>query len=149
MTHARQSIREAAATLLTGLTTTGSRVHQSRLPYATLGDGELPALLVITEDEQIADRTTDSPARMWREIDLVISGLAKPSANLDDALDTIAAEVETALGESLTVSTKKLSVMLQDLKVSIDTSLERDVGRIDLRFRVAYFTAAGAPGTLL
>ena len=149
MTHARQSIREAAATLLTGLTTTGSRVHQSRLPYATLGDGELPALLVITEDEQIADRTTDSPARMWREIDLVISGLAKPSANLDDTLDTIAAEVETALGESLTVSTKKLSVMLQDLKVSIDTSLERDVGRIDLRFRVAYFTAAGAPGTLI
>lgn len=149
MTHARRSIREAAATLLTGLTTTGSRVHQSRLPYATMGDGELPALLVITEDEQVADSTISAASVMQRELDLVVAGLAKPSANLDDVLDTIAAEVETALGESLTVSTKKLSVALQDLKVSIDTSLERDVGRIDLRFRVAYFTAAGAPGTLL
>lgn len=149
MTHARQSIREAAATLLTGLTTTGSRVHQSRLPYATLGDGELPALLVTTENESVADRTITAAAVLQRELDLIVSGLAKPSANLDDSLDTIAAEVEAALGESLTVSTSKLSVLLQDIKVAIDSSLERDVGRIDLAFRVIYFTAAGAPGTLL
>ncbi|MBK8772501.1 MAG: hypothetical protein IPM06_19045 [Rhizobiales bacterium] len=31
MAHARQAIREAAATLLTNLTTTGSRVFQSRM----------------------------------------------------------------------------------------------------------------------
>ena len=149
MSHARQAIREAAATLLTGLATTGSRVHQSRLPYVTLGDAELPALLVVTEDEDVEPVTSDTPAVQARHVSLVVSGLAKIGTNLDDTLDTIAAEVEAQLGEILTVSLKKLPAVLTSLKAAIDGNLETDVGRIDLTYRVAYFTAAGAPGTLL
>lgn len=146
MTHARQSIREAAATLLTGLTTTGSRVHQSRLPYATLGDGELPALLVTTEDEQVTQATVHG--RLERRLTLRVSGLAKAASNLDDTLDTIAAEVETALGASPTLSGKCTYHALTGISVGLDDSLEKPVGRVDLDFEVLYFTNAGSPGTL-
>lgn len=149
--HARQAIREAAAALLTGLTTTGSRVHQSRLPYATLDDTLLPALLVVTGGESGGDMTTDDAAIQRRPCDLIVSGLAKPSANLDDVLDTIAAEVETALGKAITVTGKSIRIEGPPVipEPTLDDSLERPVGRIDLTFRLIYFTAAGAPGTLL
>ena len=151
MSHARQAIREAAATLLTGLTTTGSRVHQSRLPYVTLGDAELPALLIVTAADDPDGMTMDTAAIQKRYCDLVVSGLAKPSANLDDVLDSIAAEVETAVGRAITVSGKTLPIEAspQIPPPMIDESLERPVGRIDMTFRLTYFTAAGAPGTLL
>ena len=146
MTHARQQIREAAATLLTGLTTTGSRVHQSRLPYVTLDDTLLPALLITTEDEQVAQATVHG--HLERRLTLNVAGLAKAAANLDDTLDTIAAEVETALGAVPTLSGKCTYHGLTGIRVGLDDSLEKPVGRIDLSFEVLYFTNAGAPGTL-
>ena len=146
MAHARQAIREAAATLLTGLATTGSRVHQSRLPYVTLDDTSLPALLVTTEDEQVAQATVHG--RLERRVTLNVAGLAKAAANLDDTLDSIAAEVETALGAAPTLSGKCTFHGLTGLRVGLDDSLEKPVGRIDLAFEVLYFTNAGAPGTL-
>ena len=47
--HVRQQIRERVGTVLTGLTTTASRVFESRV-YA-LQDSELPALLIYTKTE--------------------------------------------------------------------------------------------------
>ena len=47
--HVRQQVREAVSTLLTGLTTTESRVYQSRI--TPLQANELPALLVATNGE--------------------------------------------------------------------------------------------------
>ena len=49
MSHVRQQIRERVATTLTGLTTTGSRVYQSRV--YPLGPNNLPGLLVFTSSE--------------------------------------------------------------------------------------------------
>jgi len=147
MTHARQQIREAAAALLTGLTTTGTRVHQSRLPYVSLGDAELPALLVVTNDESVEPHTIGSG--LERRLTLTVSGLAKTGTNLDDTLDTIAAEVETAIGAARTLGGKCTDIRLTSLRVGIDTSLETDVGRVDLEYEVLYFTNAGAPGTLI
>ena len=145
--HARQAIREAAAALLTGLTTTGSRVHQSRLPYVTLDTGELPALLVTTEDESIDAANVHNG--LERRLTLTVSGLAKTGSTLDDTLDTIAAEVETALGGHRTLSGTCTDSRITSIRVGIDTSLETDVGRVDLTFEVLYFTNAGAPGTLI
>ena len=51
--HVRQQIRERIATTVSGLSTTGSRVYQSRIyPLAT---ADLPGLLIysISEDSEI------------------------------------------------------------------------------------------------
>lgn len=137
MSHARQQIREQVATLVTGLATTGSRVHQSRMrPDA------LPCLLVTTNDEEIEPGTVGNLRQ--RLLDLVITGYAKAGDTLDDALDTIAAEVEVALANGYADRAE-----LTRIEVDFDDSLEKPVGSIALTYRITYFTAAGSPGTLI
>jgi len=48
--HIRQQIREKFGTLLTGLTTTGSNVYQSRV--YPLENANLPALIIYTKSEE-------------------------------------------------------------------------------------------------
>ena len=136
MAHARQTIREAAATLVTGLTTTGTRVFQSRMAP----QDSLPCLLVTTEEEQIEPGAFEK--QLDRRLTIRIIGLAKATSNVDDTLDTIAAEVETALGTNL-------AYQLTAIAVDFDETLEKPAGRIVLDFGYRYFTNAGAPGTTL
>jgi len=136
MAHARQTIREAAATLLTGLTSTGSRVFQSRIvPQTTL-----PCLLVMTDAEEIAPGAFEK--QLDRRLTLTVVGVAKAGSTLDDNLDTIAAEVETALGSDYRYE-------LTGIDVDFDETLEKPAGRITLTYAYRYFTNAGAPGTVL
>ena len=138
MAHARQTIREATATLVTGLTSTGSRVFQSRMvPTAAT----LPCLLVTTNDEEIDAIAFEK--QLERRLSIQVIGVAKAaSASLDDSLDTIAAEVETALASNLKYE-------LRAITVDFDEMLEKPTGRIILDFSYRYFTNAGAPGTVL
>ncbi len=137
MSHARQQIREQVATLVTGLATTGSRVHQSRMRPDTL-----PCLLVTTNDEEIVPGTVGNLRQ--RMLDLVITGYAKAGDTLDDTLDTIAAEVEVALANGYADRAE-----LTRIEVDFDDSLEKPVGSIALTYRITYFTEAGAPGVKL
>ena len=135
MAHSRQTIRDAAGTLLTGLTTTGTRVFQSRMAL----QDSLPCLLITTNDEEIVPGTIGN--LLERRLDLVVTGCAKSASNVDDTLDTMAAEVETAM------SGFSYRNQLTRLEVDFDESLEKPVGRIALTFSITYLTAAGAPGT--
>ena len=135
MAHARQTIREAAATKVTGLTSTGSNVFQSRMVPQTTA---LPCLLVTTNDEEIVPGTISGMSE--RGLDLVITGVAKGSS-ADDALDTIASEVETAM------ATFTYRNELTRIEVDFDEALEKPAGRIALTYRITYLTAAGSPGT--
>jgi hypothetical protein len=135
MAHARQTIREAAATLLTNLTTTGSRVFQSRM----VPQESLPCLLITTNDEEIVPGTIGNIIE--RHLDLVVTGCAKAASNVDDTLDTIAAEVETAMAGF------SYRNELTRLEVDFDEAVEKPAGRIVLTFRITYLTAAGSPGT--
>jgi hypothetical protein len=135
MAHARQTIREAAATLLTNLTTTGSRVFQSRMAPQE----SLPCLLITTNDEEVTPGTISGMAE--RHLELAVTGCAKSASNVDDTLDTIAAEVETAMA-GFTYRNE-----LTRLEVDFDEAVEKPAGRIVLTFRITYLTAAGSPGT--
>jgi hypothetical protein len=135
MAHARQTIREAAATKVTGLATTSTRVFQSRMaPQETL-----PCLLVATNDEEVAPGTVGN--LIERNLELVITAVAKATGTVDDTLDTIAAEVETAM------ATFTYRNELTRLEVDFDEALEKPAGRLSLTYRVNYFTESGAPGT--
>ena len=137
MAHARQTIREAATTKVTGLTTTATRVFQSRMvPQETL-----PALLVTTNDEEIVPGTIGN--LIERRLDLHVTGYAKQSSTVDDTLDTIAAEVETAMA-GFTYRNA-----LKSLAVDFEETLEKPVGLIRLAFVCTYLTATGTPGTPL
>ena len=137
MAHARQTIREAAATLLTGLTTTGSRVFQSR----AVPQESLPFLLITTNDEEIVPGTIGN--LIERQMELVVTGYAKQTSTVDEVLDTIAAEVETAMA-GFTYRNA-----LKSRAVDFEETLEKPVGLIRLAFVCTYLTATGTPGTPL
>ena len=133
MSHARQQIREAVATLVTGLTTTGSRVFQSR--FYRVQASELPALFIYSTDESIERETIGTGPYLRRELSIRIEGMAKALDNLDDTLDTIGEEVEDALGGQLPAGVDDFRIR----SVAIDYSGggEQPVGviRIDLGAR--------------
>ena len=134
--HCRRTLRETAATLLTGLTTTGSRVHQSRIPPRLSSD--LPCILIHTESEHISPATIGNPQD--RALEVVVEGYAMVNANLDDTLDQIAYEVEVAMSNDA-------RFRLRRINVDFDESLEKPAGVIRLTFEILFFTTAGDPGT--
>lgn len=143
MAHARKAIREAAAAVVTGLTTTAGRVFQSRMR----AQEALPCLMVTTNDEAI-DRV-DLDAVQERELDLEILGVAKAAADVDDVLDTIAEEVEIAIGANNTLGGRVKRMHLIRLRIEFDDELEQPVGLVRLTYRCTYYTNAGVPGTTL
>ena len=93
--HLRRQIRERAATTLTGLTTTGSNVFQSRVyPMESAG---LPGLCIYTTDEAIEMQSMGGTRNVSRDLTLIVEGYATDSANVDDTLDQIGKEVEVAM----------------------------------------------------
>ena len=111
MTHARQQIRERVAGDVTGLTTTGSRVYQSRI--YNLEKTDLPCLLVYSKNEDSERDTFRGTNGLARNLSIVIEGYQKGATNLDDSLDTIAEEVEEALGANAT-----LNGLVKDLSIA-------------------------------
>lgn len=137
MSHARTQIRESIATLVTGLATTGSRVFQSRM--RPQDEASLPCLLVTTNDESIDQSIGDTQTRA---LSVTVRGFAM-GATVDDTLDQIALEVETALADHYRASLDRLEVDFED------DGLQKPVGSITLNYRYQYFTAAGNPAVMI
>ncbi len=143
--HLRQQIREAVATKLLSLTTTGARVYQSRLH--PLADSNLPCLLVNTDSEEIATLMLQPHPVMERDLTLAVRCVAKAVSNLDDTLDTMLKEVETALGTVTdpTYGGIVKSMVPTGIDIEMDDALEKPVGIATINYRVTYYTADGSP----
>ena len=145
MPHVRRQLREAAAALVTGLGTTGTRVFQSRMRPQS--DTALPCLLVATNDEAISPASIDD--HYERSLTLSIKGIAKASASLDDTLDQIALEVETALAGDPDFGNLAAGLQLRGIQIDFDDTTDKPVGVITLDYAITYFTAAGSPGSIV
>jgi len=141
MPHVRQQIREAAATAITGLATTYTRVYQSRV--YPLRDADLPCLQVYTDDESIAVYSIGG-SELERTLTLTVRAVAKATANLDDLLDQMLSEVETALsGNTLGGIVKQ--TLPQSIEVRMDDTLEKPCGVATLSYAITYATNAALP----
>lgn len=145
--HVRQQLREAAATALTGLTTTATRVYTSRIRQ--LQDTNLPALRVYTTEETVEAATIHGPTLQERAITLEVHGVAKATNDVDDTLDTIAKEVETVLAGGLTVGGKSIRIGYAGAVVELEGEGERTRGQVTMTFTATVFTAANAPDVAL
>ncbi len=143
--HVRQQLRAALATRLTGLATTGSRVHGYRVH--PLQVSELPALAIHVVREAVAPGTVHTPALIDRDVEVRVMGMASAVTAPDDTLDLIAKEVETALASALTVAGKSVAAHYRGCEISFEDG-EKAVGVIDMEFSVRLFNAANAPDVL-
>lgn len=144
--HIRQQIREAAATTLTGLATTGSRVYQSRV--YPLSDTELPALVITSNEEQAEVSAIGFPALLNRQLNLQVRALAKANANLDDTLDSMIKEVETVLNASVAANTfggLAKQTYLSGIFIEMNAEAEKPIGQAVMSFTVQYKTLANTP----
>lgn len=142
--HLRRQIREAIAGAVTGLTTTGARVFQSRV--YPIERSALPGLLVFTLAETSARATLPAPGVMTRTLRLQVVGVAEGVANLDDALDQICKEVEIALAmpsAALAGIAKTITLVATDIEMQGTSS--RPVGQAAMTYEVVYAAAENSP----
>lgn len=145
MSHIRQQVRDQVASTISGLGLTGTRVYKNRL--YPLERTELPCLLVMTDAEEIEQLTANRPAVLQRMITVRIQGVAKANTDLDNTLDTISQQVETAI-YGATMSAVK-SIELTGASINIDSIGEQPVGMVTMDYKVIAMTKDGSPQTAL
>jgi len=144
--HIRKQLREAVSTLLTGLTTTSTRVFESRV--YVLNDADLPCLVITTNEEQVELGSVGFPSMLNRQLDLQVRALAKANSNLDDTLDAIIKEVEIALNASVVANTLNglvKSITLSSIFIDMNGEAESPMGQAVMSFTVLYKTQANTP----
>lgn len=149
MAHLRTSIRSAVATRLTGLTTSGARCYPSRIQ--PLADANLPCLRVYLDEETVEPTTVHDPSILHREVTIRVECCAKAVSNLDSTLDTMLAEVETAIGtgDASFGGTIKSRPFLRSVEIELDDTLEKPVGILRAEYLAHYFTTAANPAAAI
>ena len=147
MTHVRQQIRERVGTVVTGLSTTGSNVFQSRV--YPLQDVNLPALLVYSTTEDSEADVIGTALSTNRIVNIVIEGYVKATTDFDDTVDTICEEVETALANDRTLNGLAKFSQLTGTEINYNGEGETPVGVVTLTYQVQYRTATNAPNVAL
>ena len=135
MAHLRQSIRERIATVVTGLTTTGSNVFQSRV--YPIEDSKLPCLLVYTTSEDSEVTEMASPRPMTRSLNVIVQGV-DGATTPDDTLDLISTEVEVALAGDVTVNSLANNSFLSSTEIEFNADGAKPIGTVILNYIVEY-----------
>lgn len=136
MSHLRQLIRSNIVTTVTGLTTTGSRVYQTRI--YPLEQSKLPGLCVYTRSETTEYTTISPPRRQERSLEVVVEIYAMATTNLDNTLDTVAAQIEEALASDVTRGGYAKDTKVIAFEADFDGSGEQPVGVGRLTVQVTY-----------
>lgn len=137
MAHMRTQIREAVATALTGLSTTGANVYQSRV-YA-IDSNDLPALRIYTESETSETHSVTGPRPLLRTLQIIVEGVARATADVDDVIDQIAAEVEAAIGGS-NLSGLVYDLILTGTELTLSREAEQPTGMVRMTWMTQYRT---------
>jgi hypothetical protein len=142
MAHQRQLIREAVKTLLVAAATAaGSRVYESRT--VALKQTELPAIAVYTLQEEVDPGSANSaPRELKRTLELAVEGAVKGTANVDDALDALAAQVECAMARDETFGGKAGDSFLSATEIDLADDGRQPIGLVRLVYSVTYRTYA-------
>ena len=142
MAHKRQSIRERVASTLTGLTTTGANVFQSRV--YPIENTKLPCLLIYTREETSEPLTTNPPRAIEKVLSLVVEGYVKANTNFDDTIDTICEEVEEALFTDRLINDLALDSFLVNTDISYNGEGDNPLGIVVMTFQITYHHTEGS-----
>ncbi len=150
MAHARESIRKAVVTAVTGLSTTGARVTGRVLH--TMEAANLPGLAVIVADDPEAksDLVQDESGVIEsRDLPIRIEGRVYAVSDYEDTLDDISAEVETAMQGNAALAALIVSGSLRLLatRIELDGEGEKVVGVVTQDWVVTYRVDVTAPTT--
>ena len=141
MAHYRQQIRERVATTLTGLTTTGSNVFQSRV--YPIENTKLPCLLIYTREESSEPLVINPPRSIEKVLQLVVEAYVKANTNYDDTIDTICKEVEEALYADRLINNLAKDSFLISTEINYNGDGDNPLGIVVMTFEIAYHHTEG------
>tara|TARA_B100000214_G_scaffold306539_1_gene237605 strand:+ start:659 stop:1102 length:444 start_codon:yes stop_codon:yes gene_type:complete len=145
MAHIRKTIRENIVTTITGLSTTGSNVYETR--YFPLETGNLPALIVYSNEESVENYTLGAGSRsMERTLNVTIEAHCRGTSNIDDTLDTIAEEVEEAMCTDVSRGGNANDTKLQLTEYEFDAGSQK-TGMARFTYAISYATKENAVQT--
>lgn len=134
--HKRTQIKNAVVSALTGLVTTGTNVFPSRVH--AIPAKHLPGLLVYPDEEDSEPGETGPNRSLDRELSLVIDGQAKSGADIDDVLDGIAEEIETAMNVDRHFSGLALESFLSSTVFRLSGEGRQRAGKIKMTYKIFY-----------
>ncbi len=108
-------------------------------------DDNLPGLQVFTISEEADHYTIHPNTIIDRQPQIIVRGMAKANADLDDTLDLIAKEVETALAPGVTIGSMVIVLVYRGCTIELLGDAEKPVGVIDMRFETRISNVANAP----
>lgn len=146
MPSIRRQIREHAASRVTGLATTGSRVYQSSVYPLDLTAG--PALVVYTPAETHEPTTMGHPRMVGNTLTLVIEGYAKATADIDDTLDLISSEVMAAMSGDVSLGGRCRDCFLSSTQITFSGEGDQPIGSIRMEYTAFYSTPENDNQTL-
>lgn len=136
MAHQRKAIRDNVMTTLSGLNSTGANVFNTRiLPNL---ESKLPCLNVYTISETSEEVDFLS---IQRDLTLAVDGYAKNSSTIEDTLDTLAQEVEDALGTDVSRGNTAYDTFLSSTEMDLSSEGDIQMGTVRLQFTIRYRTA--------
>jgi hypothetical protein len=141
--HVRQQIREYFGTTLTGLTTTGANVYESRV--YTLQEDTLPSLVIYTKSETSEPIVIGTDRVMSRELSVVVEAYCKATSNFDDTIDTISKEVEEAVMADRTLGGLAKDTYVESTEIEYTGEGEQPVGYVTLTFLTNYYVQETNP----
>lgn len=155
MSHTRQQIREAVATLLNTSATLWARAYETRIPSSRQ---VWPYLMVYAVNEAATAELIHSPNVYTRDLTIHVVGMLRlpcsgDTETIEDKMDAIASSVET----KLTFATLKAALSGVESLVLESTSMDvvvTEEGAIDhaeltMVWRAGYSTAEGSPDTFI
>ncbi|MDQ2084764.1 hypothetical protein RA307_31685 [Xanthobacteraceae bacterium Astr-EGSB] len=145
--HARQQLREAVKTAVTGLPITGTHVETGRT--RPLPEGHPQTLLVYTKPENSDVDAQGEDATLMRDLRLVVEIRVTAAEPPDDELDLIATDVEAALATNAAVlaMVREITLIRSDPQVTAEGASH--IGRLALEYRVVYRTRESDPTTIV
>jgi hypothetical protein len=147
MTHARSQIRNAVTAILLGNTSAQNRVYESRI--YPLDNAKLPALLVYTKQENVADYSISYPRTQNRQLQLTIEAYVKASNNSDEVADQIALEVEQLIAANPKLGGLAKDTILATTEIQFSDDGEKPIAYAIMNFTVSYTVKENAPQTTI
>lgn len=151
MSHVREQIRDAVVLAVTYLDSTARRVFRSRV--YPMDSESLPGICVYTQNESSSPYTVGglkSVTTYLRIMSVSVEAYAKAGTDLDNTLDDIAVEIETAIATNAALNALVEDVVLSSTEIDImggDTELP--VGVLKLSYDITYRTTLADPSAAL
>jgi len=145
--HLRRQIRERIVSDVTGLSTTGSNVFQSRA--YPIEESKLPCLLVFDSEESVEIRSMGAIRGITSELTVNIEGYCQ-GGDGETVMDTLAAiqkEVQIAMQADIDINSLARDSYLTSADASVNAEATKPTGSVRMTYLVIYQYMENAPDT--